>query len=108
VISDEANHKKYRIEATQNALACLQVAYEELGRDYFYNIMEPVGPEAGCKIISVTGNTNNINNPGATRTVITSGQAGGGFFTTSVTAYVTAQVLLNDQKISLLSSKVTF
>jgi hypothetical protein len=98
-IFDEANHKQYRLTATNAALACLDRTILELTHDYFFTISVTTAgvsyPILHCSIVSV-------GESGLIASVIVSGNSN------NVTATVTAQVLLSDRNISVLSETTSF
>jgi predicted solute-binding protein len=104
MLYDEINHKQQRVAATASALTCLNLAFVELEHDYFYHVDKPGINYASlhCSILSVTStNSNDINAPGADRSISVSG-------TSIIAAVIDAQVLINSQNISVLSSTVIF
>jgi hypothetical protein len=111
---DEINRKQYRISATEAALACLNQVFIELEHDYFYNV-DPnhaaiAYPDLRCSILSVvSANSSAINDPAALRAVAVKGYSGVSSTTPgSITATVSAQVLISSQNISLVSEMTGF
>lgn len=110
IIFDEANHKQSRVLATQAALFCLDKVFIELEHDYFYTIASStptIYTSPQCSILFVGIASSNLNAPGPQRIITVKGQSAavsqGG-----VVATITAQVLINSQNISLMSSAVIF
>lgn len=103
-IFDEANHKQYRLSAAQSALACLDQSILEFTHDYFFEIAASSGvsyQSAHCSIVSAGETAGGV--PGDGReTIVVSGTSH------DVTATIVAQVLLSNQKISLVSGNVFF
>lgn len=100
-IFDQVNKKTYRLAATQNALSCLDQVFVELAHDYFYSISSAVQyPDKQCSIISVNAIAS------STKSVVVTGSAADPRY--HITATMTAQVLLGDDKISLLSETTDF
>ncbi len=112
VIFDEITLKQYRILATQNALACLDQSLNELEYDYFYSVStEMVAyPNLHCDIVSVVSTTSgDINIPAPTRFIIVDGYSGiSSGSPRSITAQIKAEVLIDSDKISLISSETAF
>ncbi|MEI6057790.1 MAG: hypothetical protein WCQ60_02345 [bacterium] len=112
LLFDEVIHKEYRIAATTAALSCLDTVFMELERDYFY-IVEDIPmqyPDMHCSVYRVKSNgQGGIHTPTSVRNVIAKGYSGISSTTPgSITATVTAQVLINFQTISLMSEITTF
>jgi hypothetical protein len=110
-IFDQANRKAYRLAATENALFCLDQAFVELAHDYFYsvgNVNVPY-PNKQCSILSVTAiasSTMPTLPKGALKSITVTGTAADPRY--HIIATITAQVLLGDGKISLLSETTDF
>lgn len=110
-IFDQTNRKVYRLAATENALSCLDQVFVELAHDYFYSVGNPgvYYPGQQCSIISVTAivsSTMPTLPKGSLKSVTVSGTAADPRY--HITANMTAQVLLGDGKISLLSESTDF
>jgi hypothetical protein len=104
VLFDEANHKQYRLSATQSALWCLDTAVLEITHDYFFEVASssPVSyPISHCSIVSVGETIGSVAGSGYV-TVIVTGKSN------NIMATIIVQVLLSDRKISLLSEKTFF
>ncbi len=103
-IFDEANHKQYRLSATQSALICLDQSILELTHDYFFETAASSGvsyQSAHCSIVSLGETAGGVSGDGR-RTIIVTGNS------QNVTATIVAQVLLSARRISLLSEKTFF
>jgi hypothetical protein len=113
-IFDQANRKTYRLAATKNALLCLDQASVELAHDYFYSVGNQSGdtdltiqyPDEQCSIISVTTIASSTIPLGSLKSVIVIGTVADPHY--HITATITVQVLLGDDKISLLSESTDF
>jgi hypothetical protein len=106
-IFDQANRKVYRLAATENALSCLDQAFVELAHDYFYSVVHYPGEQ--CSIISVTSIASSTMPTiplGSLKSIIVTGSAPDPRY--HITATITAQVLLGDGEISLLSESTDF
>jgi hypothetical protein len=111
-IFDQVNRKTYRLAATENALFCLDQVFIELAHDYFYTVATSTTvqyPNNQCSIISVipiASSTLPTLPLGSLKSVIVTGTAADPRY--HITATITAQVLLGDGKISLLSESTDF
>lgn len=104
---DETNHKQRRFLAVQSALACLDTVVLEFTHDYFFEVTSSdissgvSYQRTDCSIVSVGETSGGVPGDGR-RTVVVTGNFSG------VRATITADVMLSDRKISLISQKTFF
>jgi hypothetical protein len=109
-IFDMALMKSYRIDATNNALTCLNYAVTELAHDSFYTISKNAAPivyeKEKCSIVYVSVPI--VTSPSLLkdRYIEVSGDSVGAH--QKISAYIDAHILLSLANISLVSATTTF